>query len=250
MVAVILAICTLFSSSCTKSYDTGHGYFLLAPPDVLGGFSLKYVDNPHGYSDRPDFSLVLTTISRSNTYKFPPEEDGTHHSSREYYRERLKNIIEVVEKDDAYKKHFYNAPCFIDAGIMEEVKVYADKAIFGREAGEDISDHIVLGVISDRNEIISTYPDFIYVGKAEKGMCIRDYYGVGTALQGHEDIFTFDCIPDDMPGTFQLTFEIPVDLNVSWSRFSWMETSNGYEAPLDTCVYTATTEVVCELPKS
>lgn len=232
--------CALSLYSCTKEADTGFDAFGLCAPDNLGGFSLNQVTRTDSV-DYPEMALVLKTIHKDCIGGIVEDENSFIVG---YLEERVKNIKQFAENDPDFMSGYY-APIYYDAGILSDVKVSADATIFGREAGEDISDHIVLAKVNKRNVLISSFPDLCFVGKAYEGMSIRDFLKVGTAVHGSREIvFTFDAFPDDMPDSFQLTFEIPVELNDSWGELPQMWKSPEYQTPASTCVYKVSAQIV------
>lgn len=229
-------------SSCSKInvLDTFHSIYVLQAPDGFNGFTI--VQGTFEEEGEPKVIVCLQTVSEARFSFYSDDDDESSYYL--YMRERLQNLREVIENDTDFINNHYDAPFYFDVGIMSGLRVYSDAMLFGRKPGSDISDHIVLRNVNDRHKVISTFPDFSYLGKAYAGMPICEYFKAGTAVHYGYDYFCFDMIPDDMPESFQLTFEIPVDLNESWSTFPWFYKSDGYRPPTDNFVYKASTQFV------
>lgn len=221
--------------SCSKEKDTGFDKYGICPPDCFRGYAMAQDDYHCFFKGNEDNIAIALEIALDTKLNY-----GVDYN---YKLDRLKSIVQFTKKDPSFMRDYY-APAYVDAGIMSEVTVHADKSIFGRPAGEDISDHIIVAR-PDKNAIIkASFPDFVYLGKNYDGMPLREYFQVGTAV--HSDyctILSFDRIPDDMPDDFTLTMKIPVDLNESWLTFLDASKYADNPMPPDTYIYTSSVRI-------
>lgn len=241
--SLMILIVPSFVACSRMGPNFAHDYFALNSPDDLGGFTLFQVE-----CSEPDESHPITFALRpihDGYLSFGPDEKGAHSYWTDYIEERFMNLAPIVTKDPDFVAMHFDAPAYFDAGVKDEVRVYSDKIMYGLNAGEDLSEHVIMYNISSHSNFNASYPDLRYLGKVVPGDKIRDYFKVGGAIHGTEDYLTFDSIPNDMPDEFTLTIEIPVELNESWRNImpSYMFVSRLWKAPLKTCTYKVSTVI-------
>lgn len=243
--------------SCTKGSvrDVTFDHCGLIPSDVLEGYRLEQCNRDYMYridncTNRETFAVLLSTLIyghsefRLSFYGTPELYNSKENLEFRYLNERLGKIQKAVQEDPDFLKS-YIGPCYVDAGVISEIKVFADKSLFGRAPGEDLSDHIILHQTSQNTRIIASFPDIDFIGKAEPGMRINEYFKVGSIMPNGPCIasFVFDEIPSDIPSDFMLTFEIPLDLNDSWAEFPFAIIGPDWVKPEDTFVYRPSVQI-------
>ena len=252
-----LAIATFSLIACVScesiEQESGLSFISIAPPDFLEGFSLTQCNRDDMYhidncSTKETFAISLHLSIFEHTERIVPHFSisGTESSANNfsYTGGRLSKIKEYVYSDPDFLK-IYIGPWYMDAGILSEIKVFADKSLFGRAPGEDISDHVILNELDQRSYIIASFPDADFLGKAEPGMYIKDYLKVGTLIPGDVNIasFVFDELPSDLPKDFSITFEIPLDLAEGVSSNPNVILGPDWVKPEDTFVYRPSVQI-------
>jgi len=213
-------------------------FFLLSPPEILidyvlgDGRGVAYSgDEPFVFYLRPKYNLSPSVSI-----------NGNDHSRYDYYEQRFKNLKTVLEADSDYMHEFW-APSYYDARIESAVRAFSDKELFGRKAGEDISDHLIVVELSPRGYIIASYPDLSFLGKAYTGMKFNDYFAVGSEVQDSGVRLSFDSFPSDLPDSFSLTVEIPIKRSQSWRDLPFVMIDHHKSLPKEEEVLSATVQM-------
>ncbi len=122
----------------------------------------------------------------------------------------LKDYISEFPTSESMHYHGYTY-----AGFRSGSTIYADKMIWGREAGEDLSDKFIIFQYPSSYDILPTYPDFriLYGHGDEKPSTFKELTSlplalpmVGTCLA----TLSFSDIPDEDLDQITFYVEIPI----------------------------------------
>lgn len=166
------------------------------------------------YSDfqppKDDFLLKIYADRDNNayheTYSSPMDSEKTKARLEWSSMLRRNGLIEYEDQDTRFLHYYF-------AGIVEGSKIYADKMLWGREAGEDLGDMFAIPFYY--TDVIVTYPEFyILYGREDKHPeTFREFFSDTTALCSPViTVLTFAEIPPEEFDTVTFTVEIPVDV--------------------------------------
>lgn len=102
------------------------------------------------------------------------------------------------------------------AGVLNDVSLTADQPLFGREAGEDLSDMFILSSQNRVKEYLRcSFPGYDKVfslseGEVNERIDLQSFYSPGTSMDTSCFVFESEELPDVSPSRIILTLSIPV----------------------------------------
>lgn len=122
----------------------------------------------------------------------------------------LKDYISAFPTSDSMHYHGYTY-----AGFRSGASIYADKTIWGREAGEDLSDKFIISQYPSSYDVLPSYPDFqiLYGHDDEKPSTFKELTSLPLALPVIDSplvTLRFLDIPEEELEQVTLSVEIPI----------------------------------------
>lgn len=215
--ALILLPIVGMLSSCEKNNDvdsiTGTSGLQTAErlSDVLVGHVCTYFNESGEFVlNKENLALAFFTTWDNDAY-YTSYDSGTDEWRNFYDWSRSllgKGVFDYV--DESCNNHSY-----VYAGISEGARIYADKVLWGRAAGEDLGD--MFAIPHYHNDVIVSYPDFeVLYGHGDKlPETFREFTSESIALNsiGTSVVcLSFLEVPQEELDTVTFTIEIPVDV--------------------------------------
>lgn len=236
----IITIWCVFISSCTdapialrtNNQDVGIGNEMpvgpnLYPAEVISSDAYLYKEQLEDQSHL-EFGFALRWIGSDDLAVGQPEgmpksvfcPHYTMGSNEEQAYFKYSSKIQNKMRQECHALHhkeeaWYNLLHVIDAGILDGARLYADKALFGREAGMDLGDLFYLSNSIDFSidHYQFNYPDYslkaFYTEDSYETTTFKYFFSEGTALSFFA-VFKLKEIPQEQYDTITLTVEIPV----------------------------------------
>ncbi|MBQ3612885.1 MAG: hypothetical protein II989_02210 [Bacteroidales bacterium] len=160
-------------------------------------------------------NFVLGVLTKSDPYAYCTSYMSG--SEEEYARTKwLYGFLNNGLREYGYNNSFNTYRDFTVAGIAEGSRIYADRVLWGREAGEDLGD--MFSIPRYLNDVIVSYPDFhiLYGCDDRYPSTFREFTSERIALNGIQSpvvFLAFKEIPSEDFDTLTLTVEIPVDID-------------------------------------
>lgn len=238
----LLVFMTLFASSCSK-----HGrddvnvkilFFLQASERISDELNIgaSYRDTLENYFN-PYSDTVFTIypkdgiLSKENfiLYIYPQEirsDDGFTVSAdrdsalienrRLFLKEKGQHIVKEINDNICFPEpypHYPGNQRYIYAGIRSGARIYADKTLFGREAGSNLNDYFI-AIYSPLSMIVASYPDYRVLRGFKESAATADsfekFFLEGRSLSGSMSHLTLNSIPDENYDEITFTIEIPI----------------------------------------
>ena len=209
-VFILLSLLVLLSG-CDKNDD-------VARPRVISAESLsdeltllveKY-GNSKFVPKKDDFRLSISTKEDTKAYQ------PTYYVGSEEWRAYNEWAYSFIDNGllTAYQESVTKST-FTYAGISDGARIYADKILWGRDAGEDLGDMFAIAFYF--NDIIATYPEFyVLYGPFDKHPeTFRELTSSRIALNsigGCVAYLKFAETPPEVLNTVTFTVEIPIDV--------------------------------------
>ena len=202
----ILFTLLLLLLGCSKQ-DESELFCSISSPEILSDTLAFIINKP---SSKDNFILEVYTMRDFKSYN--PFNDLTIEDlnaiidwKRSLHSNGLKEYV-VKGNHNQY---------FTYAGIADGAKIYADKILWGRDAGEDLGD--MFAIRWYYNDVIVSYPDFrVLYGPSDKHPeTFREFTSQRIALNGIQACvtsLTFAEIPPEVLDTVTFTVEIPIDV--------------------------------------
>lgn len=151
---------------------------------------------------------------------------GTFHSGvKKGMEEEYHNYVQP-KKDNWWKQVSEDVLSdYIDCVIVSPLRIYADVPLFGREAGQDLSDLIYVKRTFDYSRfIVVSYPDYDVLCEYRLPDTKLDKIGpVGSVMPFGPVICEFvNPIPDDILEK-GITFTAEITVNGSWADMEWAD---------------------------
>ena len=210
-VLILLSLLVLLSG-CQKNIEVSTPFYISTAERLSEVLAVDYLRPSINGPKKEDFLLIVMTRSLLNL-NLPPdlhsqdELDGRKDWERNLQTNGLNQYCDIN----------YHYRHFTYAGIAEGATIYADRVLWGREAGEDLSDMFLIPRYFNHNPIIASYPDFsvLYTPEDKFPATFRDFTSKRVALNGIGQILvdlSFVEIPPEDFDTVTFTVEIPVDV--------------------------------------
>ncbi len=210
-VLILLALLVLLSG-CEKNIKVSSPFYISTAERLSEVLTVDYIRSSINGPKKEDFELIVMTQSIFNL-NLPPD----------FYSQDELDALEAWKlslQTNGLKEYWntdYSHRNFTYAGIAEGTRIYADRVLWGREAGEDLSDMFLIPRYFNHNPIIASYPEFsvLYTPEDKFPATFRDFTSKRIALNGIGQILvdlSFVEIPPEDFDTVTFTVEIPVDI--------------------------------------
>ena len=240
LILCMMSVFILTFSGCQKTEEEGkdaivfpHSYFLLAE-HLMDNLRTGVQTIGRDWEPVPDSAFWAKATAWSRTPK-----DSIWHiekDTRFYFvftskidcdlfivergteeHKRIDSLcVELRKNLDSYVKsnHYTFLPQFFFAGIDEGARITADKKLFGRDAGSNLGDLLMLEIPSSANIGLS-YPDYsVYKDYSanESSISFSDFFQNGTALSLINEFYAYFAEqPSEECDEVTFTIEIPIE---------------------------------------
>jgi len=195
--------------------------------------------NPEVYNGMNENPEILDLWKEYNALSFTPEDDIWHISKGARYeitiqgqlgaapfsvnhgseeQKRFSRMLDGLGKEvnNYTEQRGYASQSYYYAGIREAGRIYADCVFFGREAGANLADVMVVD-FPQTDKVSVSYPDFqVYkdYNKEASPTTFAEYFKSGTALPflNYEEFRVFfGQMPPEVYDEVTFTIEIPIE---------------------------------------
>ena len=216
-IILITALLPFIFASCTKNVDElnadpWYGISIDTAEDLTDELSIWISSVELGFSSS-DFkptkdNLRLDVLTSTDFYAYRPswQVGSEEHKARLEWKDSLySNGLNKYFGRNRYNSYTY-------AGVAEGARIYADRQLWGRKAGEDLGD--MFSTPYWYNDIIVSYPEFnvLYGPEDKYPETFREYTSQRIALSNVFATLKFVETPPEELDSLTLTIEIPIDV--------------------------------------
>lgn len=225
MLSIVIAI-----AGCEKVQEPNKWPHLSAP-DNLTSISIELPLPQVGFDDMPMFAIEAH-IEQAIT-SFEDVSDPDIQQRNQYINSRLKDVRNFMSTMD--RGAYGTGPYYHEFGIAAPIAFTATSDLFGRKAGDNLADLLVLKeefTPKGNLWVICSYPDFSAKSVAEEGLPLNDYFSPGNIVPIHSlgGRVCFDFSePVDKESLSGITFTLSIPITYeSWANKPWCDKSMGW----------------------